>query len=119
MKKLLLLFIPVIFLSCSKHDNFPMAIDVASPQVPANFIVEMPDIGIYELDWEVADSTQVSYYRIYIFDPFSGPAAFDETAVSEYYYEFPIAVTEVVWGVSSVSIENVESKIVYAFAPIQ
>jgi hypothetical protein len=117
MKKLLLLCIPLLLLGCATHDDFPQAVSVSAPQVPTQFTVAMPDIGVYELDWQVADSTQVSYYRIYIFDPYAGPAEVDQTTVSEYYYEFPIAVTEVVWGVSAVSTENVESRIVYAFAP--
>lgn len=119
MKKLLILCLPLFLLSCAKHDDFPQALDVSPPQIPSQFTVAMPDIGIYELDWQVADSTLVSYYRIYIYDPYAGPAEVDQTSVSEYYYEFPIAVTEVIWGVSAVSIENVESMIVYAYAPPQ
>lgn len=117
MKKLLILCMVLLMAACAKHDDFPQAVDVTEPQVPAQFTVSMPDMGIYELDWQVADSTQVSYYRIYIYDPYTGPTEFDQTTVSEYYYEFPFAVTDVIWGVSAVSLENVESKIVYGIAP--
>lgn len=103
--------------ACAKHKDFPPAIDVIPPPIPRNLTVEMPEPGRYELDWSVEDSTLVSYYRVYIYDPFTGPAELDTTRVSEFYYTFPIAVTAVVWGVSSVSVQNVESGIVYGSAP--
>ncbi|MBI4720709.1 MAG: hypothetical protein HY770_05735 [Chitinivibrionia bacterium] len=115
MKKLLIL-IPLILLSCAKHNDFPPAVDVAEPPVPADFTVTMPDLGVYELDWHVADSSLVSYYRIYIYSLYTGPEEVDTTSVSEYYTDFGFPVTEVIWGVSSISVENVESKIVYASA---
>jgi hypothetical protein len=118
MKKLLFL-IPLILLSCTKHNDFPQSIDVVEPPVPTGFTVAMPNLGEYVLDWDVADPAAVSYYRIYIYSPYTGPEVFDTTSVSEYSKDLGIPLTELIWGVSSVTFENVESKIVYASAPLE
>jgi hypothetical protein len=118
MKKLLFLAL-ILMLGCASHKDFPSAIQVSEPATPANFKVTMPTAGEYFLDWSVGDSTAVSYYRVYILDPYAGPEEVDTTSASSFHYNFYIPVTDVVWGVSAISVENIESSIVYAWAPPQ
>jgi hypothetical protein len=75
-----------------------------------------PD-GNYNLDWFVEDSLSVAYYRVFIIDPFTGPDELDTTSVSTYGFDFrPLAVTGIIWGVSAVSVDNLESRMVSAVA---
>jgi hypothetical protein len=114
MKKLL----PIIFLlifACSKHDDPPPQISVIEPPIPTNFTVTSPTPGIFDLSWDVGDPSAVNYYRLYYLDPFFSQLTFaDTTAATSIQFDVGAAITELMWGVSSVTVENVEGTIVYA-----
>ena len=115
MKKALLI-LAILLVSCAKHKDFPNPVDVDEPPLPMNFTVEMPDSFTYKLNWSVSDSISVSYYNIYLFDQFYGPQLVTTTNLTNYQQSyFPLYVVGLVWGVSSVSIDNIESRIVYGF----
>jgi hypothetical protein len=101
---------------CSKHESPPAPLAIPVPPKPMDFRVTMPTEGDYYLDWWVEDSTAVDHYRVYIYDRSLGPTLVDTTSVSDYHYNFYMPILGVIWGVSAVSVENVESEIVYGTA---
>ncbi len=110
---ILILFLSV--LACSKHDDPPLRIDVIEPPTPFNFTVVSPTPGIFDLSWDIDDPSSVSYYRLYYLDPIYLQLTFaDTTAATAIQFDVGAVITELMWGVSSVSIENVEGTIVYA-----
>ncbi len=114
MKKLALVLVMVI-IACSNHDDPPVRIDVIEPPVPVNFSVLSPAVGVFNLSWDINDPSLVSYYRLYYVDPFFGQLTFaDTTAATSIQFDVGAAITDLLWGVSSVTIQNVEGTIVYA-----
>ncbi len=117
MNRFFLLAAVVILVGCAKHNDLPSPMDLNAPPTPANFTVNMPDTGNYFLDWDVVDSLVVDYYQIYTFDPFSGPEKLVQTSVSNYHMDFrPFPLLGLIWGVSVVSVDNLESRIIYSSA---
>jgi hypothetical protein len=118
MKRIALIIVLAAILGCAKHKDFPSPLDVKAPPTPTNFTVTMDSLGTYYLDWEVVDSSSVAYYQIYTFDAFAGLSAFDTTSVSSYQASFGLfKIVGIVWGVSAVTVDNIESVIVYGSAP--
>ncbi|MFH1755034.1 MAG: hypothetical protein ABIA59_04970, partial [Candidatus Latescibacterota bacterium] len=88
---------------------------VIVPPAPANFTVTSPAPGIFNLTWDIDDPAVVSYYRLYYRDPIFFQLTFaDTTASTSLQFDVGVAITDILWGVSSVTIENVEGGIVYA-----
>jgi hypothetical protein len=114
MKKLLPVIILLIF-ACSKHDDPPTRVSVVEPPTPFNFTVLSPTPGIFDMSWDIDDPSVVSYYRLYYLDPFFSQLTFaDTTAATSIQFDVGAAITELMWGVSAVTVENVEGTIVYA-----
>jgi hypothetical protein len=114
MKKLMLVLIFLLF-ACSNHDDPPLQINVIKPPAPFNITVLSPTPGIFDLSWEIGDPSVVSHYRLYYLDPFFFQVTFaDTTAATSIQFDVGAAITELIWGVSSVTVENVEGEIVFA-----
>lgn len=114
MKKIALVLIFVL-LACSKHDDLPMRVDVIEPPAPFDVTVFSPAPGVFNLSWDIGDPSVVSYYRLYYLDPFFFDLTFaDTTASTSIQFDVGAAITDLIWGVSSVTIENIEGRIVYA-----
>ncbi len=118
-----LLVVACTFFSCEERQDFPQPLAVSVPPKPYNLVVTSVEpapgeiVWEYDLTWEVADPTAVKIYRIYIV----GNSGLKEMAgTSE---ELQVALLWVgslegtVFGVSAVSVENVESDLATAVAP--
>ncbi|NIM19442.1 MAG: hypothetical protein GTO51_03570 [Candidatus Latescibacteria bacterium] len=114
MKKLMLVLVLAV-IACSNHDdNPPPQLPITVPPSPTNFTVTSPSPGIFDLSWGISDPSVVSHYRIYLLDPFLGPVFADTTAATSIQINVGTAVSDLIWGVSSVTLQNVEGYIVYA-----
>jgi hypothetical protein len=113
MRKLSIVLI-LALLACSKHNDPPSPLDVNEPPTPANFTVSNPAPGIYDLAWDISDPAVVKYFNLYYLDPYTGPVFADTTAATSIQVNVGVAVSGLTWGVSSVSISNIEGRIVYA-----
>lgn len=117
LKMALWLSLVLVVGACSRHSgDFPNPIGVEAGSAPRNFAVTTGDNILYTLTWEISDPTTVSYYRSYVFlgqQLLRGP---DSTSVTTVQYDFGAPVQNVTFGVSSVSVDNVESSIVYGAA---
>jgi hypothetical protein len=106
--------IGVLLAACSEHDDVLPPIEVAYPPTPANFVVETTDLLTYHLSWEIDDPSVVKEYRIY--SQYAGSdlvleGTSDATAID---VVSPIAIEGIVFCVSAVTVENVESHLVCA-----
>lgn len=122
MKRLIVFvgLIAVLTAACARHDDSvpPMLGVLVSPS-PANFTVSSSDYIVWTLSWTIADPTVVRFYLVYTVDPFTGLPELADTAMttSPPDYNIGVALPGLVWGVSAVSTDNVESSIVFGTAP--
>jgi hypothetical protein len=106
------------FTACARHKDFPAMLPVIAPPTPTNFAVTTTDDVIYDLSWSVSDPSSVAMYRIYSLDIFTGaPTVLDTTTATAAQVNTLVPTPGFVFGVSSVSVQNVESRVVFASAP--
>lgn len=105
--------------ACSRHDDKPPMLGVQQPPNPQNVTVTTPDQGVtFMITWDVNNPALVAYYNIYTQDPFTGQATFTDstTTTTVQVTTGGIPVPGLVFGVASVTTENVESQIIFASA---
>jgi hypothetical protein len=117
MKKLLLVAV-VLFAACTDDLEFPPAISGVVPPTPSNFTVTTPDDVVFTLTWSVSNSANIRFYQLYTVDPFTGRPVFADTSSADsVQLVTPIPAPGIVFGVASVSTDNIESRIAFASAP--
>ena len=117
MKKLFVVA-ALLLAACSDDLPFPPTIARVVPSTPSNLMVTTPDDMVFTLTWTVSDPATIQFYRLYTLDPIFGQPVFaDTTAMDSVQLATPIPTPGIVFGVSSVSTGNIESRIVYASAP--
>jgi hypothetical protein len=99
----------LLLAACSSHDDILPPIDVAEPPTPTNFQVETTDLLTYHLSWEIGDPAVVKEYRIYSQYSTSGPVLEGTTVSTSIDVVSPVAIEGLVFCVSAVTVENVES----------
>ena len=100
--------------ACSEHGDVLPPIDVIDPPTPDSLKVETTDYLTFHLSWKIDDPSLVTQYRIYVrLDPETlelwGTAAATDTSVLSPFA--PVPVAGLVWCVSAITIENVESQL--------
>jgi hypothetical protein len=111
LKKWVVIF--ALFLAaCSEHDDVLPPIDVAVPPTPSNFQVESADLLTYHLSWQIDDPAVVKEYRIYSRYATSDLVLEGTTESTSIDVVSPVAVEGIVFCVSAVTLENVESHLV-------
>ncbi|UCG51260.1 MAG: hypothetical protein JSW58_13850 [Candidatus Latescibacterota bacterium] len=113
MKRLtpILVFV-LVMAACSRHDSdLPQPLPIIEPPTPINFIVSTQDSIVYDLSWDVEDPSVVSYYRVYtqVLIPYVEPQI-DTTTVTSVHVDLGLPLP-VGFCVSSISVENVESRL--------
>jgi hypothetical protein len=113
--------IVVLAAACSRHDDsVPPPLGVATAPAPSNFTVATTDFVVWNLSWTISDATNIRFYHIYTQDPFTGLAAqppVDTVMTTSVQINTIGALPGLVWGVASVSNDNVESTIIFDTAP--
>lgn len=108
----------VTLAACSRHGDFPPGLVLVEAPAPTNVAVTTSDNIVYDVSWGVSDSTLVAFFRVYNLDPFTGaPALLDSTVTRAVQINTLIPTPGIVFGVSSVSVGNVESTITFASSP--
>jgi len=80
-------------------------------------MVSTTDAVVYDLSWTTSDATVTSYYNLYIFNPFTGTTEmFDSTTTTAVQVNTTTPTPGIVFGVSAVSIDNLESGPVFSAA---
>lgn len=114
MKRLVVVLILMLG-ACSRHDDVPPPLDVTVPPTPQDLVVETVDFITFTLTWNVSDPSIVREYRLYwrfeSTSPELLPETVDTTAVS-ISVDPPIPAPGIIFCVSSVTLENVESSLV-------
>ena len=115
MKRALFVICLLFVAACSRHDDsVPPLLPIDDPQQPIDFQVSTQDSIVYDLSWDVADPTVVNYYRVYtqIMLPFF-EAQIDTTSSTSAQVNLGTKLP-VQFCVSSVTFQNVESKLTCA-----
>ena len=101
--------IGLLVVACSEHDDVLPPIDVIDPPTPTNFQVETADLLTYHLSWDIDDPAVVKEYRIYSQYATSELVLEGTTDTTVVDVISPVAIEGVVFCVSAVTVENVES----------
>lgn len=123
MKRFAIVFM-LLLGACSRHDNLPpmLVLPAGDPPTPVFFPVSTTDSITFDLDWTVSDPSNVSHFRVYTIIPLFGiPLQIIEdttpgetSSMSKTTTPIPgVPVTDVTFGVSSVTTGNIESTIVF------
>ena len=116
MKRFVVVF-TLLLAACSADLTLPPKIDGTVPPAPSNFTVATSDQIDYDLTWTIGNPTVIRFYHLYIVDPFMGPVFVDTTASTSVTVSTTFPTPGVVFGVSSVSTDNIESQLVFGSAP--
>jgi hypothetical protein len=109
-----------VLFGCEKREDFPPKLDIIPPPSVANFQVVKVDtvlgfLDVFELNWDLADTTVVDHYKIYALVGFTADYIDDSDGPPQ---EVTTLATEgLVFGVSSVTFQNVEGNPAFALAP--
>jgi hypothetical protein len=108
----------LLLAGCSQHGDVPPMLPIVEAPAPSSFTVTTADSIIYDLSWTNTEPSTVAFYQLYNLDLFTGfPAFIDTTAATAAQIDVVIPVPGLVFGVSSVSTSNVESRITFGSAP--
>jgi hypothetical protein len=119
-RKALLILCLTVLVSCTKREDFPPTLPIAAPPVPENLQIKKINtlIGVldeYELNWDVSDPSVVEFFRLYAVSGFLLEHIGDTSAPPE--TVTTLSMTGLVFGVTTVSVQNVESDPTFALAP--
>lgn len=109
----------LLLAACSADLTLPPKIDGVVPPTPENLQVTTTDNITFDLTWDISDPTVVSLFRVYWV--FGGPpelvttVGVDTTSV-QVSTKPPVSLPGVIFGVTSVSTDNIEGQAVFAVA---
>lgn len=118
MRKALLVFGLLVLLGCEKREDYPTSLSITPPPTPTNFEVTSPGPLQYDLSWSIDDPDGiVKEFWIYAYSQISLPDTVGTTTGTTYLVETSFQIPGLVFGVSAVSTQNVESDLATAPAP--
>jgi hypothetical protein len=108
----------LLLAACSADLTLPPKIDGVVPPTPENFQVTSSDNITFDLSWAISDPTVIRFYHVYVLLPTGVPELFDTSFATskQYSTDPPWPVPGIVFGVSSVSNDNIESSLVVGWA---
>ena len=110
-----LLALVVVLSACAKHEDLPPMLPVSAPPLPTNFTVTSADAITFDLSWSVDDPASAAYWNVWLVDPLTlQPGLLDSTSVTNVTINLGVSLPGAVFGVSTISVENLESEIVFA-----
>jgi hypothetical protein len=122
-KRLIIVITLFVFAACARHDDMPPPLSVTAPPEPQNLTVTTNDNQTFDLNWDVDDPSVVDHYAIYTQITVLGqqlPIEYQgdvDGTFAQVIFDAPITGgTEITFCVASVTIENVESRLVCAMA---
>ena len=108
----------VALFACEKREDFPPVLPVIPPPMPTNFQVTSPADQEYDLTWDIDDPDNVvEEFWIYAYSAFTLPDTIGTTTNTSYFVRTAIPLEGLIFGVSSVSDQNVESDLAIEPAP--
>jgi hypothetical protein len=118
LRKTLLVIGLLVLWGCDSREDFPPTLPITPPPTPTNFVVTSPAPLQYDLEWSINDPDGVvKEYWIYAYSSISLPDTVGTTTETSYPVETSFEVPGLVFGVSAVSFQNVESDLAISAAP--
>ena len=105
---------------CAQHEDTPTKYSfIPAPKVSNVEVTGVQDEpGVYDITWDVNDDTAVANYRVYIFDPFSGvPELVGEPTTTSAQVVVGLEIGGLAFGVTAVTVENVEGAMAVGLTP--
>ncbi len=103
---------------CEKREDSQSVLDVAAPPQPDNLVVTRVDNINYTLTWTVDDPDNVvKEYKVYLITSFAPPDLLDSIEETSTGVNTVVEIPGLIFGVSVVTIGNVESAITTEPAP--
>ena len=103
---------------CEKREDFPQMLNVTVPPQPDSLVIETDDSINFLLTWTIDDpGNVVKEYKVYSVNNFTPPDLIGTTVELYADVNTVLPVSGLVFGVSSVTIENVESDLTIQPAP--
>lgn len=116
-RKLIVLVVLLCVSSCSKHENFPNALDVNVPPKVTNIAVTVtvdPTEILYDLTWDIGDPSVVDHYKVYALVPYSPAELLGTSPTADFQAVAAFEIPGLSFGVSVVTTQFVEGGIVSA-----
>jgi hypothetical protein len=108
----------VFVLGCSQHDDTPTRHSfIPAPAITSLNIIDDGG-GKYTITWNVDDDTAVQYYRVYWFNFLTGALEkVAEPSGTQQGVDIGLEAGGLVFGVSAVTVENIEGAMATAVTP--
>lgn len=107
--------------ACSKHNDFPQPLGVSTPPVVSDFTADPgPNAADYDLSWTLANTSAIKGFRLYLLSDFAGSELLLEISdpfSTSVMINTGFPVTGAVFGLATVSTENVEGAMATVTAP--
>lgn|GEM_PF-2347664 len=103
---------------CKKHGDLPAPLGVSVPPTVTNLVVNNPQALDYDISWDIADPSVVRMYRVYAvvrgLNGRDSAELADSTTSTSFLATLAIPIAGVRFGVTVVTLENVEGAMVVA-----
>jgi len=117
-KAILVILITLALVACDKREDFPPMFSVVNPPQPYNLSVTQPTSTTYDITWDIDDPDQiVKEYWVYLVTGLGPPDTIGTTPSTSFTWSTPFSVSGLLFGVTSVTDQNVESNMSTVQAP--
>jgi hypothetical protein len=101
---------------CSQHDDPAAPLELIDPPTPSNLSIVNNGDGTYDITWDISNESVVKNYRVYSF--LTGQPALEGEPTDRMWEAFTlIPISDLPYGVSAVTTENVEGPIAVVLTP--
>lgn len=110
-KALLLILCTFALAACEKREDFPPQYNMVIPPTPTDLSATwVAGSSQYDLTWNIQDDDNlVDVFFVYLSTGLEAPDTIGTTTSTSFSFSWPFELSGLVFGVSSVSAQNVES----------
>jgi hypothetical protein len=110
-KTIIIILCAMALAACESREDFPTELNIAPPPQPFNLSITTPTQTQYDLVWEIDDPNLiVDEYYIYLFTGLGPRDSLGTSSNTTFTWTSPFPIAGISFGVTSVTVQNVESK---------
>jgi len=108
---LIIILCTFALVACDKREDFPPQFNLVIPPTPTNLSVTwVQNTSQYDLTWDIDDADNlVDVFFVYLSSGLEPPDTIGTTTTTSFSLRWPFELSGLVFGVTSVSEQNVES----------